>query len=531
MNSNITIEEKIIMNEENVRKALKDYGRYTDNYILEDVSDAFIRRLAKDSTIAKEPLRQMFRKSPAWCEELDALVINGNRTHDPDYNRINDLAWSMLQPVAEKNYASVCNAIDFFTCVDPEDEVLESYIRAIESLAPRAYAKGKKKSRIFRDICVALGVWDDTAGSKFQHDFAQFADELSSKLIDFKLYVSLNPAHFITMSNPKRDSRGATLTSCHSFNSVDYEYNNGCSGYARDGVSFIAFTAADPSSPETLNNRKTSRQMFFYLPGNGLLLQSRLYNTRGGTRGAQSESKVYRDLIQREISFCEGQPNLWSTYRYYNNEKHIEFLEGDGFGGYPDWIYSDFNAKFSIRRDCEDNFVPFSIGTYGICISCADETSDGLYCNGCYENDHVECADCGRYFHADDLYLVHDVWGGDLYVCESCRDEYYRWCEDCDEYYPIDYMTCTADGTWVCRDCRDSNYTRCCHCGEWVNNDDIMTVYDANMREHYLCGSCAEDRATECSECGELFYSYVLFMGLCPDCLSESEEENEQDAV
>lgn len=71
------------------------------------------------------------------------------------------------------------------------------------------------------------------------------------------------------MSNPKGDHRGTTLTSCHSFNSTEYEYNNGCTGYARDKVSFIAFTVADPADKETLNNRKTTRQVFAYKPGNG----------------------------------------------------------------------------------------------------------------------------------------------------------------------------------------------------------------------------------------------------------------------
>ena len=154
------------------------------------------------------------------------------------------------------------------------------------------------------------GVADNSAGSQFQRLFAQFADELSTRKIDFKLFMSINPAHFVTMSNPKNDRRGTMLTSCHSFNSTAYEYNNGCSGYARDGVTFIVFTVADPEVAETLNNRKTSRQLFMYKPYNGLLLQSRLYNTHGGTRGEQEESKLYRDLVQRELSELEGVPKI-----------------------------------------------------------------------------------------------------------------------------------------------------------------------------------------------------------------------------
>ncbi len=87
---------------------------------------------------------------------------------------------------------------------------------------------------------------------------------------------------------------------------MDCDYNCGCTGYARDDVTFIVFTA---SNTETLNNRKTSRQLFMYKPQNELLLQSRLYNTYSGICGAQAESKLYRDLVQREISALEGVPN------------------------------------------------------------------------------------------------------------------------------------------------------------------------------------------------------------------------------
>lgn len=308
--------------EQNIRQALQDYRKHTtQTEALDDVSDTFIRNLARDSSFAKRELRELFSRSPVWDEKLDALVINGTRTHDPDYDRVRSLATEILYPAVERaetgkdRYYKIYNAIDFFSY--PYNGCLqEAGSQAISELAPKAYEPGKKRSRVFKALCVSLGVADEAAGSEFQKLYAQFADELSARQIGFKLYVSINPAHFLTMSNPKADSRGCTLTSCHSFNSTDYQYNNGCSGYARDHVSFIAFTVDDPDNPELLNNRKTTRQVFAYRPGNGLLLQSRMYNTSGGTHGAQGDSKLYRDLIQREISMLEGVPNLWKTYPY-----------------------------------------------------------------------------------------------------------------------------------------------------------------------------------------------------------------------
>jgi len=142
----------------------------------------------------------------------------------------------------------------------------------------------------------------------------------------------------------------------------------------------IACTVDNPLKAETFNNRKISRQL--YKVGNGLLLQSRMYNTSGSTYGAQKESALYRDLVQRELSELEGVPNLWETYTYYGNEI-CTIYKGFGFGGYTDWEYKDLNAKISIRHDHANYFKPFDVGTYGLCICCGERISSGLYCRHC----------------------------------------------------------------------------------------------------------------------------------------------------
>ena len=367
----MTDNQIIALSEQNIRTAIDDYRRHTSEVaVLDDISDDFIRRLACDNFHSKSALRNLFSKSPAWNEDLQAIVINGNRTHEPDFDKLEHIAFKILNPL-DKDSAlcyNIIQAIHFFT--NPDDDC-EDYIKAIHSIAPKAYRPNKKKSRIFKAICDAVGVSNDSAGSEFQRLFAIFADELSSKQIDFKLYVSINPAHFLTMSNPKHDERGSTMVSCHSLNSTEYSYNCGCSGYARDNFSFIVFTASDPNNLETLNNRKTSRQIFAYKPYNGLLLQSRLYNSNGGTYGNQTESKLYRDLIQREISDLENAPNLWITRNYYENEFDATICRGIGFGGYADWLEFTDCAKISVRKHKMDSFQNFNVGTYGLCISCS----------------------------------------------------------------------------------------------------------------------------------------------------------------
>ena len=85
--------ELVAMTTENITNALLDYRAHTSlTSVLNDVSDRFIKRLAVDSVLAKHDLRKILRKAPIWNEELQALVINGTRTHDPDFERINRLA-------------------------------------------------------------------------------------------------------------------------------------------------------------------------------------------------------------------------------------------------------------------------------------------------------------------------------------------------------------------------------------------------------------------------------------------------------
>lgn len=535
--------EKIELNEQNIRIALRDYGRHTTaTDELDDVAFDFIHALARDNCYAKSELRELFRKSPVWNEELDAIVINGNRTHDTNYGHVSTLLFQIFDnayragKISEEKWTEAEKAFGLFADPDPTDEERASYIEAMKSIAPKAYAPGKKLSRVFKSMCDALGITDNDKGSEFQKLYAQFADELSAKQIDYKLFVSVNPAHFLTMSNPVDDTRGTMLTSCHSFNRTDYDYNNGCSGYARDPYTFIVFTAADPYNPETLNNRKTSRQIFSYKPGHGLLLQSRLYDTTGGTNGAQALSKEYRDLIQREISALEESPNLWRTFRYCGQDD-VVFEEHRGFGGYADWTYESFDAKVSVRADCEDIHDTWVIGEYGLCIKCGEEISSGLYCGDCGE-DRPTCDDCGDHYSDDDLCRVYDANGDERLVCESCRDNFYTYCYECEEYHPdgsMTYVECIGD--YVCEDCLDRYYEYCDECSEYHRRTDMYDARDKYGDSIRICYICADsDCYVECEDCGELIHTeYAVYddsgHALCPDCLEArkaDEEESEE---
>ena len=332
------------------------------------------------------------------------------------------------------------------------------------------------------------------------------------------------------MSNPKGDHRGTTLTSCHSFNSTEYEYNNGCTGYARDKVSFIAFTVADPTDKETLNNRKTTRQVFAYKPGNGLLLQSRMYNTSGGVYGASEDSKLYRDLIQREISMLENVPNLWKTYPTVG-EKSFCVERGDGFGGYPDWEYENFDGKVSIRADHEEDFRSLVVGSYGLCVSCGCETSYGVYCEDCKDGRGGNYCECCEEYVDEELYSVRDRRGNWIDVCEDCHDENFTYCECCGDYWPNDCTT-EIDDRYYCDSCRDEYCSECYECEDYHHMDNMTEVVNARGDEVLVCEDCRDRYYEQCEGCGEYHIrEEMTFVTLrdgdnayvCEDCMDSYE--------
>ena len=156
--------DKIEMNERNIRQALADYRRYTyQTEEIDNVSDAFIERLAADNYEAKSELRALFSKSPVWNDELDAIVINGSRTHNTDPWRVkrlaNDIFNDWLRNASDTDYSNYLNAIEFFANNSSLTDSDKNYcIDAINTLAPKAYQPGKKITRVFRSLCQALNV-------------------------------------------------------------------------------------------------------------------------------------------------------------------------------------------------------------------------------------------------------------------------------------------------------------------------------------------------------------------------------------
>lgn len=530
----------IAQNRNAIEVALRDYVAHTntnnEGLFAYRISDEFLGRLATDSTYAKSGLRDMFRKVDGWDEELQAVILNGTQTHDPDPKRIQALIDQIIpQSIYETHgYSAVNFAIGYF--VDGEKD--EVCIGNLKLFIGRKFRADKKKSKLFQDLAKAVGVYDDTAGSEYQKLFAQLADELNGRKLDFKLFLSINPAHILTASNPLDDKRGQCLVSCHSLNRDDDTYGTGNIGYARDNVTFVAFTVDNPGKPELLNNRKTSRQFFHYFVP-GILLQNRLYNSKGGTFGEEDISKLYRDLVQRTISNADDAVNLWKTRNYYNNEFGISFAACEGFGGYKDWDkYDNGTIKISVRKDCLDLVSGANyIGAPSLCVACGDdiyaeEDEAGQWvCNDCDDKYEI-CEECGHRINTDCGQWAFDFYGDEVFVCESCllNSNEYHLCHDCGRWHARENCTTVVGGRMVCNDCLQQGYVECRYCGDWIPEDDSFELKNENDDFISVCEYCFDNHGVDCQCCGDrCFEDAVDADGYCCECWEDKHNEDDSE--
>ena len=293
--------------------------------------------------------------------------------------------------------------------------------------------------------------------------------------------------------------------------------------------------------------------MFAYKPGNGVLLQSRMYNTSVGTCGQVEESQLYRDLIQREISALEGQPNLWKAFDSATGFGSRWVVSGDGFGGYADWPHSKFGGKVCIRFDHLDNdeprnCEPLEIGTWGLCVKCGNEIDEGMYCDFCDSEEYVTyCDACGDGIKIEDeVYTVFDSDGDERHVCEHCRDENYTECDHCGEYHANSVME-RINGWDVCPSCLEKLYETCEDCGDYCERDEMCLVINWNGDEAYVCEYCRKDHYETCDACGELIHEALMCdahdvcgdeVRVCQDCYVrhdyarfEAEDDDMEEAV
>lgn len=485
---------------DSIRSALDEYGiEYDERFIMEAV---------KASMHNKEKLRNIFRVSKYWDEKKDAILVPVEFSSVKEEEKIRTIL--SKSPFWFNNLDGVAKALSLIAKGEPK----EAFSFAKEKGLP--YKEGQKNTRFLSSLLKDGGQWNDS-DKEMQRSFTELCNTLNG--LKCTLYISVSPAHLLTISNPS----GSSLTSCQSLNS-DYEYKAGNSGLLADDVTFVTFVHSGSEY-----TKKVMRQLYHYK--DGVLLQNRLYTSfvrgdYGGTCGRQDESAIIRHAVQEVIAKGEGISNHWNT-KNYSNSLGIE-IKNHG-EGYSDWENSTNDPRVSVLKGY--NLHNLVIGSPSICFACGDrfnidwKTHNGLHCEDCDEDaeGYEICEHCEGRVDEQDIRYVE----GYGYICDDCFDECFRYCTHCDEAYHIDDLSRTVNDEYVCEDCRDRyDYVTCSHCGDLVQLDDTVTTKD----NEYVCDYCCNHHYTYCDHCGEYVpdnESTEVKDGdnVCDDCIYDHYEQ------
>lgn len=177
-------------------------------------------------------------------------------------------------------------------------------------------------------------------------------------------------------------------------------------------------------------------------------------------------------------------------------------------GGYADWTCSKFNGKVNIELIKKDSFHP-SVGTWGICVNCACENNNGVYCDDCNPGNCCCCDYCDN--GCNETTTAYDRGSNPIEVCGECFDQHFTRCERCDKYVHKDNAMYVEDvGGYYCGDCVDEFCGVCDCCDSIYYRENIYEAHDRDGDEIYICGDCRDIDYHCCENCDELIED-----GLC----------------
>lgn len=224
---------------------------------------------------------------------------------------------------------------------------------------------GMKTSRAFNRVCTHYGFTDT---KDYNKRFAEYADLIAGGTRHMKLYISLNPLDYLTMSF------GKSWASCHTIdktnkrhmpNHYSGSYCGGTLSYMLDSCSFITFI--HNSVPDDIvTEGKIYRNMFHFDKENYVLIQGRVYPQ--GNDGATDLYKTIRNSVQKELSACLGQ----TEDKWVRRTSFAADIQSEG-AHYRDYDCFRNNCVESYLR-CNDIPRLFSktIGHTGVCLRCGE---------------------------------------------------------------------------------------------------------------------------------------------------------------
>ena len=409
----------------------------------------------------KQFLYTLLSKHPNWDEQALALVFRFSEERELDHNIVDEAKFEMMELARECGLSG--DTLDNFQAA--LDAATDSYSRVpdeglltiIEKYGGITCAPGQKASRIINKLCLHFGL-DKFTKEKMERGedgkdkvktvcpynavFARLADSLNPVRIPKTGVLSIHPCDFLEMSN-----KDDTWHSCHCL--ADGSYRAGCPSYMGDEVSMIFFTVDENITSDYHKAPRITREIFCY--HEGVLLQSRLYPSDDA-----AQRDLYRDLVQRAVAQCLGQPNLWTVKnKDKETEKYLETVQESHH--YRDYEYG--YAIVSLLKGWPQEHGAMIIGNWTLCTCCGGvvESSNTLNCGKC--KPMVVCKECGQEVpKASALYL---------------------------------------DGAFYCKTCRPT----CAKC-KGIIRGTVYTAINHTGNPVQLCENCYEESVAPCRECG-----------------------------
>ena len=219
-------------------------------------------------------------------------------------------------------------------------------------------AAGMKTSRAFNRICTKYGV---NKWSKYEKEFAKYADMVSGNKRALHFIISVNPLDYLTMSF------GNSWASCHTIdkrnrrgmpNSYSGQYCGGTMSYMLDGSSIITY-CLDDIDGDLHEKGKIYRNMIHM--HDKKFIQSRIYPQ--GNDGATDLYKKFREIVQREFVPILGlEENKWKVRSVSGADTSSRGVH------YRDYECYSTAKVFYPSGYSEDPVI--EIGHVGICAHC-----------------------------------------------------------------------------------------------------------------------------------------------------------------
>lgn len=477
----------------------------------------------------KTYLRNLFRQSPLWDDENQAIVVDrtvtikcsadtmrstySNLFDGLDYN----LNLSNDSRTLLKNIAYQLEDV-YLNCGKLNSAIIADIVRDSDNIRKHissAMRDGVSITRIVNKICSELvladgSVFDATTynsnGWSYQAIYAKFSDACHDREAAERVTISIHPCDFLLMSN------GNSWSSCHFINSngifhenasTSYHgaYKAGCLSYMLDEPSFIVSTLPAKASEPYYDVPKQSRICCQYT--NGILVCGKRYPNNSNDARAD-----IRNFIEGIIAGVEGQPHRWKVS--HNVDRIADFVTtGCNSLHYRDYEYdAQHPAIAALKSMVEFDFdapAKLTIGHESYCVHCGTRLRDASKIE-CSKHDHiVRCAHCGKVITSGVESFTYD---GDTY-CGDCGVM-------CDYHGVLEPKTIAChdigDGRMVCDDAI-KYYAACAKCGTMHKLVDMKRGVDGNMYciEHFdelfeTCPDCGalKFRGKECRVCAML---------------------------